>query len=369
MENGPIVIAAGGTGGHLFPAQALAQELVSRGHVVDLMTDERVNRFADDFPARTVHEIASATFGLAAPARIPGALAHLTVGYFQARRLLRRDRARAVVGFGGYPTLPPLLAARSLGLPTCVHEQNAVMGRVNRFLARRASVIAGSFDAPRHLPREAAARFTLTGNPVRPMVKALRASPFDAAAAAQGLRLLVFGGSQGARVMSDIVPEAVALLADRSGLAIVQQAREEDAERVRARYRELGVAAEVEPFFRDLPQRIADCHLVVGRAGASTISELAVIGRPGILVPLPHSLDQDQLENATRMAAAGGAWVMEQDGFTAQALADAIAGLQRAPERLAAAASAAAGFALADAETRLAELVERLISACAPAPV
>jgi UDP-N-acetylglucosamine--N-acetylmuramyl-(pentapeptide) pyrophosphoryl-undecaprenol N-acetylglucosamine transferase len=361
--NGSIAVAAGGTGGHLFPAQALAQELVARGHVVDLLTDSRVNRFADDFPVRRIHEIASATFSARQPHKIPLALFRLASGYMKAKRELRRGDARIVVGFGGYPTLPPLLAGKALGLATCVHEQNAVMGRVNRFLAKRVSAIAGTFEAPLHLPPEAADKFTLTGNPVRPAVKALQASPYDHGGPDVPLRLLVFGGSQGARVMSDVVPEAIELLLAPTGVSIVQQARPEDLERVSARYDELGVKAEVAPFFADLPQRIADAHLVVGRAGASTISELAVIGRPGLLVPLPHALDNDQLENARRFVGAGGGWLVLQSEFTPNALAALVADLRQNRRKLAMAAAAALKFATADAEIQLADLVERLMSA------
>ncbi len=362
-SDGPIVIAAGGTGGHLFPAQALAAELVSRGHTVELMTDSRVNRFADNFPARSIHEISSATFGLRAPLRIPGALLQLARGVLQARRLLKASGARAIVGFGGYPTLPPLLAARSLRLPTCTHEQNAVMGRVNRLLAARVTAIAGSFDNPRHLPESAKCKFVLTGNPVRPVVKAVLAAPYPPKGGGRGLRLLAFGGSQGARVMSDIVPEAIALLDKGCVHSVVQQAREEDLARVSQRYETAGVTAEVAPFFADLPQRIADADLVIGRAGASTISELAVIGRPGILVPLPHSLDQDQLENARRFAGDGAGWLMVQSEFTPQNLAELVARLAAGPDERAAAADAARRFAIADAEVRLADLVERIVDA------
>ena len=214
----PIVIAAGGTGGHLFPAQALAQELTARGHVIHLMTDSRVDRHAAAFPGEEIHEIPSATFGLSKPLRIPPALVKLYRGYRLARRIMKERKVRAAVGFGGYPTLPPMFAATRLGLPTCLHEQNAVIGRANRLLAARVDLIAGAFPDPKHLGDDLAGRYRVTGNPVRQVAKRLAASPYETPSAGGAFRLLVFGGSQGARVMSDIVPAAIAAMADRSGL-------------------------------------------------------------------------------------------------------------------------------------------------------
>ena len=273
-ESRPIVIAAGGTGGHLFPAQALAQELKSRGHVTHLMTDSRVDQLAGAFPGEEVHQIPSATFGLRKPLRIPPAVIKLYRGYRLARRIMKRCNVRAAVGFGGYPTLPPMFAATRLGLPACLHEQNAVIGRANRLLASRVDMIAGAFPSPGHLSADLAGRYRVTGNPVRQVAKACAASPYDTPAPGGEFRLLVFGGSQGARVMSDIVPAAVAAMTDRSGLRIVQQCREEDMERVGKLYGELGVDVEIAPFFKDLPQKIAASHLVVCRSGASTVAEL-----------------------------------------------------------------------------------------------
>jgi len=359
--SGPIVIAAGGTGGHLFPAQALAEELAARGHAIELMTDARVNRFAADFPARAIHEIPAATFGLGQPARIPGALWRLSRGFMKARAQLKVSGAIAVVGFGGYPTLPPLFAARTLALPTCIHEQNAVMGRVNRLLARRVTVVAGSFDAPRHLPHSARDAFVLTGNPVRPKVKVHRKADYTRRDGAP-LRVLVVGGSQGARILSDVVPDAIGLLPSHKMPAIVQQCRKEDMQRVAARYSDLGVAADLAPFFTDLPERMAKCDLVIARAGASTVFEVAVIGRPAILIPLAHALDQDQLENAKRFVDHGAGWVIEERDFTAASLCERIAHLIANGTELDAAAAAAATFGEADAEKKLADAVERMIT-------
>jgi len=262
-----------------------------------------------------------------------------------------------VIGFGGYPTIPPLLAAAWRGVPTLIHDANAVIGRANRLLAPRVTAIATTFpDVFRAEPR-LAAKATLTGNPVRPAVVAAAATPYPAMG--DPLRLLIFGGSQGARIMADIVPAAIERLDSglRARLAIVQQAREEDLGRVRGAYATLTVAAEVAAFFPDLPARMAASHLVVARAGASTVAELAAIGRPAILIPLPHALDQDQFANAGVLAGAGGAIRLVQQEFTPQRLAAELAALAAAPQRLAAMAAAAQSLGRLDAADRLADLV------------
>ena len=361
-ESRPIFVAAGGTGGHLFPAQALAQELVSRGHVVHLMTDQRVNRHMEAFPAEAVHEIPSATFGLRKPWRIPFALARLYAGYRKARTILRSRNAAAVVGFGGYPSLPPIAAATRLGVASCIHEQNAVLGRANRLFAKRVDAIAGSFPQPKFLDPACEAKFTVTGNPVRQNAKRFAGWPYEVPEGGDPLKLVVFGGSQGARVMSEVVPEAVRLIAEGQSLEIVQQSRPEDLELVRGTYAGLGVPAVVESFFDDLPQKIAEAHLVICRAGASTIGELSVIGRPAILVPLPHSLDQDQRENALRFVNAGGGWLMDQADFTPEGLADRIRTVAGDANGLTIHAEAALAFGRPDAEIRLADLVEQIIA-------
>ncbi|ALK08202.1 undecaprenyldiphospho-muramoylpentapeptide beta-N-acetylglucosaminyltransferase [Blastochloris viridis] len=354
-----ILLAAGGTGGHLFPAEALATELVRRGAAVELVTDARAAAYAGSFPARARHVVAADTVR----GRDPLALARfgltMVQGLAAGWRLMGRVRPDAVVGFGGYPTVPPLLAAAWRGIPTVIHEQNAVPGRANRWLAPRASRIATGFPGVFAGAPALAAKAAFTGNPTRPAVIAASATAYDADGAADTLRLLVFGGSQGARVMSEIVPEAITRLPPelRGRLAIVQQARPEDLDAVATAYRTLGVRAEVAPFFSDLPARMARAHLVVCRAGASTVAELAVIGRPAILVPLPGALDQDQLANARSLAGAGAALLVPQSDFTPIRLADLVADLARAPARLAGMAAAAAGQGRPDASARLADLV------------
>ncbi len=353
----PVLVAAGGTGGHLFPAEALAAALGKRGIAVHLVTDRRAVRYGGAIPDAATHVVASATLRARNPIAATRTAAMLGVGLVQAWGLIGRLNPAAVIGFGGYPTIPPLLAAAWRGIPTLIHDANAVIGRANRLLAPRVTAIATTFpDVFRAEPR-LAARATLTGNPVRPAVVAAAATSYPAVG--DPLRLLIFGGSQGARIMADIVPAAIGRLDSglRARLAIAQQARDEDLGRVRVAYENLGVAAEVAPFFPDLPARMAASHLVVARSGASTVAELAAIGRPAILVPLPHALDQDQFANAGVLAGAGGAVRLVQQEFTPQRLAAELAALAAVPERLAAMAAAAQSLGRLDAADRLADLV------------
>jgi UDP-N-acetylglucosamine--N-acetylmuramyl-(pentapeptide) pyrophosphoryl-undecaprenol N-acetylglucosamine transferase len=353
----PILVAAGGTGGHLFPAQALAGVLAQRGVAVHLATDRRAARYGGAFAEDAIHVVTSATLRARNPFAVARTAALLGVGVLQAFALISRLRPAAVIGFGGYPTVPPLLAAGWRGVPTLIHDANAVIGRANRLLAPRVSAIATTFEEVFRDDAALAAKATLTGNPLRPAVLAAAASPYPTASGR--LRLLVFGGSQGARIMAEIVPPAIGQLdcALRGRLCVVQQARDEDLPRVREAYDKIGVAAEVAPFFPDLPARMAASHLVVSRSGASTVAELAAIGRPAILVPLPHALDQDQFANAGVLQGAGGALRVAQDAFTPQWLADEIAVLGAAPQRLQAMAAAARSLGRLDAADRLADLV------------
>lgn len=357
MNERPILLAAGGTGGHLFPAEALAHALAARGVPAELVTDERALRYGATFPARAMHTIPSATprgGNILARAQ---AVASLAIGTAQAVTLLRRVQPRAVIGFGGYPTVPPLLAAAFLGLPTAIHEANAIMGKANRFLSGRVDRIAAGFpnlNAPEALKR----KVVVTGNPVRPNV--IEAAQIEYPAIENGMvRLLVTGGSQGARIMADIVPEAVVALPEavRARLAIVQQTRPEDMERVRTMYSAASVDAELAPFFSDLPARIAQAHFVIARSGASTVSELAVIGRPSLLVPLPQSLDGDQAANAKILEEAGAAEVTPQARFTPAFLTERLMELVNAPAELSGRAQAARRAGVADAAERLADLI------------
>lgn len=357
-----VMLAAGGTGGHLFPAFALAQELGRRGIAVDLVTDMRGDRYGTGFPARKIHQIPSATLTERSPGAVAKTGVTLARGIAAAFRLLGDLKPRAVVGFGGYPSFPPLLAARMRGIPTALHEQNAVLGRANRMLAKRVTAIATSFEQVKFLDGPLSAKARFTGNPVRDLVIAAAERPYDDPAAGP-FNVLIFGGSQGARYFSDAVPPALALLSPqlRSRLQIVQQCREEDLQRVEGAYRDAGIQANLAAFFRNLPEIIAEAHLVIARAGASSVAELTVIGRPSILVPLPHALDNDQLQNATRLAESGGGWCIEQKSLTPERLAAEIERLAGDAGALRAAAAAAKAAGRPDAVKRLADLVEELM--------
>jgi UDP-N-acetylglucosamine--N-acetylmuramyl-(pentapeptide) pyrophosphoryl-undecaprenol N-acetylglucosamine transferase len=350
MTSPLIVLAAGGTGGHLFPAESLARELQLRGCAVELISDDRVADFASSFPADAIHEVTSGTVtGKGMLGKLSGSIA-LARGVWECRGLLKRLQPRAVVGFGGYPTVPPVLAATMLGIPAVLHEQNAVIGRANRFLSGRVNRIATGFAIN--------PRFAHVGNPVRATVLDAAKTAMPPLQPGGPLRLLVFGGSQGARIMGEIVPPAIGLLSpvDRARLHVTQQVRQEDMARVQADYARLGLVSDCAPFFRDLPQRMAASHLIIGRSGASTVAELAVIGRPSILVPLPGSLDQDQAANARVLADSGAAEIMLQNTFTPEALAQRLTDILANPASLLDMAAKAKQMGISDAASRLADV-------------
>ena len=356
-----FVLMAGGTGGHLFPAMALAQELRRRGHIVELMTDHRAKSYGGDFPAREIHLIPSATPSLRNPIKFLTGGFKIVSGIAVSMGKLRKIRPDAVIGFGGYPTFPPFVAASLLGIPGILHEQNAVMGRANRALVRFADILAMSYEKTKFADALTVEK-RLTGNPVRDMVRALAGTPYPSLDQDGPIRLVVVAGSQGARAFSDIVPEAVALLpgAVRHRLQIVQQCRSEDLDRVAERYRQLKVNVELATFFTDLPQRIATCHLMICRSGASTIADACVIGRPTILVPLPGSLDADQKNNALVVDAAGGGWIAEQATLSPQSLGTRLTTLLTDPAALKKAAAAARSLGQPSAVERLADVAEML---------
>ena len=357
------MLAAGGTGGHLFPAFALAEELGRRGIAVDLVTDMRADRYDAGFPARAVYRVPSASPTGKSAAALGRAAWSLSRGVAASLKLLRQVKPAAVVGFGGYPAFPPLVAARLMGVPTALHEQNAVLGRANRALARYVTAIATSFEQTRFLDGRTQGKARMTGNPVRDLVVTWASEPYHPPPDGGPCSLLVFGGSQGARFFADALPEALALVPEqvRSRLLVVQQCREEDLGRVKEAYWRTGVRAQLATFFPNLPEQMAKTHLVIGRAGASTVAELTVMGRPAILVPLPHALDNDQLQNALRLSDAGAAWCLEQKNYTPEFLAGALADLLTSPDRLEQAAAAARAQGRPDAVTRLADLVEELV--------
>jgi UDP-N-acetylglucosamine--N-acetylmuramyl-(pentapeptide) pyrophosphoryl-undecaprenol N-acetylglucosamine transferase len=363
MTTSPLVLlAAGGTGGHLFPAEALGVELIRRDFRVRLATDSRALRYSGLFSKDTIDVVPSATVR----SRAPWSLAHtglmLAAGTAVSLNLMLRLKPAAVVGFGGYPTLPPLLAARLLGVPGIIHEANAVLGRANRFLSGRVSAIATSLPGVLDRDPALAGKTTTVGTPMRPAVLAAAAVKYVAPEPAGPFRLLVVGGSQGARVMGDSVPGAIERLEPAlwHRLVLTQQVREEDMARVRAIYDRLKINAELAPFFSDLPARLASNHLVVSRSGAGTVAELAAIGRPSILVPLPGAIDQDQFANAGVLAQVNGALRIPQADFTPDRLAAEISALAAEPARLAAMAASARSAGRLDAAERLADLVMKV---------
>lgn len=363
MTDRSVMLAAGGTGGHLFPAFALAEELGRRGIAVDLATDMRTEGYGAGFPARATYRIPSATLAGRSPVALAKTGITLARGVKAAHTLLGKVRPGCVVGFGGYPSFPPLAAARLRGIPTVLHEQNAVLGRANRMLAKRVTRIATSFERVKFLDAGMQAKARLTGNPVRDAVIDWSARPYHAPDLNGPFVLLVFGGSQGARFFSDSVPPALARLetAARARLRVVQQCRAEDIERVRAAYAAAGIAAELATFFPNLPEVMAGAHLVIGRAGASSVAELAVMGRPSMLVPLPHAIDNDQLQNANTLAESGGGWCIQQSDLSVERLLAEVGRLLAAPEVLARAAAAAKAQGRPDAVVRLADLVVELM--------
>jgi UDP-N-acetylglucosamine--N-acetylmuramyl-(pentapeptide) pyrophosphoryl-undecaprenol N-acetylglucosamine transferase len=355
-----ILLCAGGTGGHLFPAEALANALVPLGFNVQLATDERVERYTSTFAWQQIHVIPSETVRSRSPVAMANTLWRLGSGTLAAWRMLGQVKPAVVIGFGGYPTVPPLTAAAWRKIPTMIHEANAVMGRANRMLAPKVTRIATGFAEVSMMDNVPKSKLIHTGNPVRPAVIAAAQTPYPPTEGR--IKLLVFGGSQGAAVMSRIVPPAIARLDERlrQRLTIVQQARKEDLGAVRETYAGLGVNAEIEEFFRDLPARIAASHLVVSRSGASTVAELSVIGRPAILVPLPGALDQDQAANARTLEAVDGAKMVMQSDFTPETLAADLTALLADPVGLERMAVNARQAGIPDATDRLAEWVVKL---------
>ncbi|MXP25670.1 undecaprenyldiphospho-muramoylpentapeptide beta-N-acetylglucosaminyltransferase [Altererythrobacter indicus] len=353
------VLAAGGTGGHLTPAFALAYELDRRGHHVELITDRRGAEIPGKPDFLTAHILPAGRFGKN-PLKWPQGISAVMEGRRMALRLFDSFQPSALVGFGGYPALPALLAASSAGLPSVIHEQNAVLGRVNRLLAGKVNAIATSYPEVDRLKPQYAGKVELVGNPVRPAVLALREEPFPPFIDGGLLRVLVTGGSQGARVLSEVVPDGLAMLppALRARLQITQQCRPEDLEAVRKRYASHEIPAELATYFEDMEARLADAHLFIGRAGASTISELTAVGRPAILIPLPIATDDHQAANTREIVKAGGARAIRQPNFTAKELAKQIQALAQHPETLANAAHAAWNCGRPDAAEKLADLVE-----------
>ncbi len=354
-----VVLAAGGTGGHMFPAESLARELRDRGVEVVLVTDRRGAGFAGDLDQVETRRISAGGIAGGSLAKRLRGLFALALGLLQARRLMAGLDADAVVGFGGYASVPTVLAGSWAGLRVVLHEQNAVVGRANRLLAGRAHAIATSFARVAGLGEADLRKTRRTGNPVRPEIAAAGAQPYAAPRAEDDIHLLVVGGSQGAAVFNDMIPAAVRRLPEtlRGRLVVAQQVRGDALPAVEEAYRACGVRAELAGFFDDVPRRLAEAHLVICRAGASTVAELAGAGRPAILVPYPHAVDDHQRANAAALAEAGAGWVMPQDSLDPDALAAKLRTLFADPEALARAAAAAGRFAPSECARSLADLV------------
>ncbi len=360
-----IMLATGGTGGHIFPAEATARALVARGHRAILVTDRRGASHGGAPAGAELRVIAAGGIAGRGLLQRGGAALRLAIGFLQARALIGAEKPDALLGFGGYASLPTMAAALLAGLPAALHEQNAVLGRANRLLASRVRLIATSFADTKAIRESDRGKLTLTGNPVREEFAALSRRPYPPLGPGERFRLLVLGGSQGARVFGQVVPAAVhGLPAERRQLMRVeQQARPEDQAAVEAAYRSAGVEAEVSPFFRDVPERLAACHLLISRSGASSCAELTAVGRPAILVPYPHAIDDHQMANAQAIDSGGGAWLIPEGMFDAAKLTERLAALIAMPETLMSAAMAAAAAGRSDAAERLASVVERLLPA------
>ncbi|MGG6429240.1 undecaprenyldiphospho-muramoylpentapeptide beta-N-acetylglucosaminyltransferase [Acetobacter ghanensis] len=369
MKSRTIVIAAGGTGGHFFPAEALADALVARGHHIVLMTDARAGKRPNGvFASNPQFVLRGAGVAGRGPVRALRAGITLLASAWKARGILQGVQPDAVVGFGGYPSIPPLLGARLLGRKhpaLIIHEGNAVLGKANAVLSRFADVIATSFPTVAKLPM--GARTVLTGMPVRPAIAALAGEEWSAPQ--DTINLLVWGGSLGARIFSQVVPAAIARLPAnlRTRISVTQQARADDVESVRKAYADIGVNARVEPFLNDVPDLLRKAHLVIGRAGGSSVAEITTAGRPSLLVPLPIAASDEQTENARAITDVGAGWIIRQPDFTAQALATRLQDLFTAPDDLARAAAAAATLARPDAALRLADIVEECLQ-LSPSP-
>ncbi len=364
MSSKLVILAAGGTGGHVFPAEALAAELLSRGYRLALITDDRGQEYGGALGALETHRILAGGVAGKSPVNLAKSAVKLGLGALQARRLLKRLNPSAVIGFGGYASVPTMVAASFLGLTTAIHEQNAVLGRANRLLAARVTRIATSFSHTRMIPEGSEQKVRLTGMPVRAAFAANRDIPYPSVSAAGPFRILITGGSQGARILSDVVPVALAELDEplKKRLRVTQQCREEDLERVREVYAGAGIEADLRGFFNNIPERLAQAHLLVARSGASTIAEMTAIGRPGVLVPYRFATDDHQSHNAHAAAEVGAAWLIAEDALTPARLAERLSSLDALPVMLERAATASKDMGRATAAGDLADLVEGLLA-------
>ena len=363
MESQLVLISAGGTGGHIFPAEALARDLVGRGYRVAVATDVRGQQYGAFPEGVTIHPLASSPIRSGFISKIKS-IAMLMVGCFQARKLVDKLKPVVVVGFGGYPSFPAVYAAQKKDIPTVIHEQNAILGKANAHLAPKADRIALSWGSVEGISESDVVRSVVTGNPVRPDISALYNQPYPEIKQDGPLRILVLGGSQGASIFSEVLPEVIKTLpkSEQKRIKIVQQCRKEDIDGVVAAYREMGVEAETQTFFDNVAERLTNCHLVIARSGAGTVAEVTTAGRPAIFVPYPHHKDQQQKRNADTVFDAGGAWVMTQEGFTVKALSARLETFLQNPETLFRAAENARSCGVPDAARKLGNLVTALAS-------
>jgi len=359
-----IVLAAGGTGGHVFPAEALARELLGRGYKLALITDRRGGAYGGALGEIETRRVRAGGIAGKGPLAKIRSVAELGLGTLQARRLLKDMRPRAVVGFGGYASIPTMMAAGLLDIPTILHEQNAILGRANRLLAKRAAAIAVSFPESRGIPERDISKVTHTGMPVRSNVLDVRDVPYPTFTDNKSFNILVLGGSQGARVLSEVIPEAIGKLSPglQSRIKITQQCRPEDLDNVRAQYGALKIDADLESFFDDVPKRLADAHLVISRSGASTVAEILAVGRPALLVPYRYATDDHQSLNAHAVDEVGAGWLIPEVDFTADSLAARLESMFGMKTVLEKAANAARKASRPDATERLATLVEKTLA-------
>jgi UDP-N-acetylglucosamine--N-acetylmuramyl-(pentapeptide) pyrophosphoryl-undecaprenol N-acetylglucosamine transferase len=358
-----IILSAGGTGGHMFPAEALGKDLQSRGFRVQLITDQRGKKFTKNFGDIPIHVIQAGSLKPGFWGKVRGVIG-LGTGIVQAANILRREKPVAVVGFGGYPSFPAVYAAQRMKIPTIIHEQNAILGRANAMLAPKADRIALSMSHIHGLEEHDVPRATVTGNPIRDQIAALYSKPYPTIQPDGTIRILVMGGSLGAHIFSEVVPPALARLAPeyRARIDIVQQCLPDDRAEVEAIYERAGIRAELHDFIPDIPDQLARCHLVIARSGASTVAEVTTAGRPAIFVPYPHHPDQQQKINADVVADVGGAWVMTQNGFTQEAVMARIETFMQNPETLFRAGENARSIGRPDAARRLGNLVTAIAS-------
>lgn len=364
-----IYLAAGGTGGHFFPALSLARTLQTRGHQVVMMTDDRAFKYGQQLDALSLRTTRSATFFAGSIISRLFAPLKITFGILQAMGFYLRQRPHAVIGFGGYPSFVPLMAARLLFIPIAIHEQNAVLGRANKALIKIGAAIALSYVGTKHVPHRKREHLVVTGNPLREEIIALTDQTYQPPMTHEAFKLLVFGGSQGASILSEVVPAAIAKLPaeKRKRLKLVQQCRRIELRETLKAYNDNCVDVELRDFFQDLPKRMQDADLIIARSGASTVSELAAMGRPAVLVPLPGAIDQDQMNNAVQLSNHDGAFLMEQKLFTPETLSGLLSDLMDQPQRLKAVAQAAQKRGVRDASDRLADFAEK-IAGCSNNP-